>query len=227
MGCFDIIDLKLGVPPPYLIAHTTGKPCLMRIHALAFIAALLGAAPALAQVTTTSPASVKAGTYTVEPSHTRIAFAVSHMGFTTWFGDFTTPTGTLTLNPAKPAASSLIVSVPVASVSTTNTKLDGELKEADWLDAAKYPTATFKADKISATAGTAKVAGTLTLHGVTKPVVFSVKFNGAGVNPLDKAYTVGFEVRGQIKRSAFGVTKYVPLVGDDVDLIISAAFEKK
>ena len=100
-------------------------------------------------------------------------------------------------------------------------------RKADWLDAAKFPTATFKSDKITATKGTAHVAGTLTLHGVTKPVVFTVTFNGAGVNPLDKAYTVGFEVRGRIKRSAFGVTKYVPLVGDDVDLIISAAFEQK
>jgi polyisoprenoid-binding protein YceI len=58
-------------------------------------------------------------------------------------------------------------------------------------------------------------------------VVFGVKFNGAGVNPLDNAYTVGFEVRGQIKRSDFGVAKYVPLVGDDVELVISAAFERK
>ena len=185
------------------------------------------AMPALAQVTTTTPSAVKAGTYAVEPTHTRIAFAVSHMGFTTWFGDFTGASGTLTLNPAKPAASTLTVTVPIASVSTTNAKLDGELKEADWLDAAKYPAATFTVNRISASGGNAKVAGTLTLHGVTKPVVFAVKFNGAGVNPLDKAYTVGFEVRGMIKRSDFGVTKYVGLIGDDVSLIISAAFEKK
>jgi polyisoprenoid-binding protein YceI len=197
----------------------------------ALLAAPLGLAvvsgPAFAQATVTSPAAVHPGTYAVEPSHTRIAFAVSHMGFTTWFGDFTGASGTLTLQPAHPAASTLSVSVPVASVSTTNAKLDSELKEADWLDAAKYPTATFTAQKITASAGTAKVAGTLTLHGVTKPVVFSVKFNGAGVNPLDKAYTVGFEVRGHIKRSDFGVKKYIPLIGDDVDLIISAAFEQK
>jgi polyisoprenoid-binding protein YceI len=206
----------------------------MRISVLALTAALAAGsavapacfAPACAQVTTTTPSAVHPGNYTVEPTHTRIAFAVSHMGFTTWFGDFTGASGTLSLNPAKASASTLSVSVPIASVSTTNAKLDSELKEADWLDAAKYPTATFTANKITASAGTAKVAGTLTLHGVTKPVVFSVKFNGAGVNPLDKAYTVGFEVRGRIKRSDFGVKKYVPLVGDDVDLIISAAFEQ-
>jgi polyisoprenoid-binding protein YceI len=198
----------------------------MRIAALSLLLACT-AAPALAQVFTTNPKSVHSGTYAVEPTHTRIAFAVSHMGFTTWFGDFTGASGTLVLNPANPSASTLTVTVPIATVTTTNAKLDGELREADWLDAAKFPEATFKAASITASKGTAKVAGTLTLHGVTKPVVFSVTFNGAGVNPLDKAYTVGFEVRGRIKRSAFGVSKYVPLVGDDVDLIISAAFEQK
>jgi polyisoprenoid-binding protein YceI len=198
----------------------------MRIAALA-IAASLAAVPALAQVSTTTPSAVHPGAYTVEPTHTRVLFSVSHMGFTTWYGNFTGASGALTLTPAKPAASTLEVTVPVASVSTTNAKLDEELKAADWLDAAKYPNATFTASKITASGGTAKVAGTLSLHGVTKPVVFTVKFNGAGINPLDKAYTVGFEVRGHIKRSNFGVTKYVPLVGDEVDLIISAAFEQK
>ena len=198
----------------------------MRLATLSLLLACT-AAPAWAQVVTKTPSAVHPGTYSVEPTHTRIAFALSHMGFTTWFGDFTSPSGQLVLDPKHPSASTLTVSVPTASVSTTNAKLDGELKEADWLDAAKFPTATFTANKITATKGTASVAGTLTLHGVTKPVTFAVTFNGAGVNPLDKAYTVGFEVRGRIRRSDFGVTKYVPLVGDDVDLIISAAFEQK
>ena len=198
----------------------------MRLAALSLLLACT-AVPASAQVFTTNPASVHSGTYAVEPSHTRIVFSVSHMGFTTWYGNFTGASGTLVLNPAHPSASTLSVTVPIASVTTTNAKLDGELKEADWLNAAKFPDATFKVDRIMPDKGTAAVAGTLTLHGVTKPVVFTVTFNGAGVNPLDKAYTVGFEVRGRIKRSAFGVTKYVPLVGDDVDLMISAAFEQK
>jgi polyisoprenoid-binding protein YceI len=206
----------------------------MRIFVAALTVALTAPAalapvmsPALAQATTLKPSAVRGGTYTIEPTHTRVLFSVSHMGFTTWYGNFTGASGTLKLNPAKPAASTLTVTVPIASVTTTNAKLDSELKEADWLDAAKFPTATFTASKITATGGTAKVAGTLTLHGVTKPVVFTVTFNGAGTNPLDHAYTVGFEVRGQIKRSAFGVSKYLGLIGDDVDLIISAGFEQK
>jgi polyisoprenoid-binding protein YceI len=200
----------------------------MRTAVLALSTALIAAAgPALAQATTTNPAAVRSGTFKVEPTHTRVLFAVNHMGFTTWYGNFSDPSGTLVLHADKPNTSTLTVTVPIASVSTTNAKLDSELKEADWLNAAKFPTATFTATQIRAIGGNASVAGTLTLHGVTRPVVFGVKFNGAGVNPLDNAYTVGFEVRGQIKRSDFGVAKYVPLVGDDVELVISAAFERK
>ena len=61
---------------------------------------------------------------------------------------------------------------------------------------------------------------------MTKPLTLAVKFNGAGVNVLDKKYTVGFDATGKIKRSDFGVKTYVPLIGDDLDLIISAAFER-
>ena len=76
-------------------------------------------------------------------------------------------------------------------------------------------------------ASTAQVAGDLTLHGVTRPVVLDATFKASGVNMLTKAYTVGFEVKGKIKRSDFGVKTYVPLIGDDVDVVISAPFEKK
>ncbi len=173
------------------------------------------------------PAAVEPGAYKVEPSHTRVLFTVSHMGFTNWYGDFTGASGTLTLDPKNPAAASLTVSLPIASVSTTNAKLDGELKAADWLDADHFPQASFKSTKVTPKGtGMADVTGDMTLHGVTKPVTLHVKFNGAGVNPLDKAYTAGFEAHGTIKRSDFGVTKYVPLIGDTVELTLSGAFEK-
>ena len=85
----------------------------------------------------------------------------------------------------------------------------------------------FRATKITRTGpSTATVAGELTLHGVTRPVVFKAKFVGAGVNPLDKSYTAGFAASGVIKRSEFGVTTYVPMISDDVELTINAAFHK-
>ena len=174
------------------------------------------------------PASVQAGVYSVEPVHTRVLFSVSHMGFSTWYGDFTGASGSLTLDPKTPAKSAVEIHVPVASVSTTNAKLDGELKGDQWLDAAKYPEMVFKSDKVVPTGkDKADVEGQLTLHGVTRPLTLHATFNGAGVNVMDKHYTVGFEARGQIKRSDFGVKTYVPLIGDEVDLILSAAFEKQ
>jgi polyisoprenoid-binding protein YceI len=199
----------------------------------ALVAASLTAMPAVAfaQPTvelTRDPAAVQAGAYNVEPLHTRVLFSVSHLGFTTWYGEFTNVSGSLNLDPKKLAASTLEIHIPVATVSTTNAKLDGELKSDAWLDATQFPEMVFKSTKITETGkDAAKVTGDLTFHGVTKPVTLTVTFNGAGTNPLDKKYTAGFEVSGKIKRSDFGVKTYVPLIGDDVDLIISAGFEHK
>ncbi len=206
---------------------------LMRLRTIIlFLLAVLPAGPAYADPLSVpankNPSAVHAGAYAIEPVHTRVLFAVSHMGFTTWYGDFTRASGSLTLDPKHPAAARLEIELPIASVSTTNARLDSELKGSDWFDAAHFPVARFVSTKVVPHgARRADVTGDLTLHGVTRPVTLHVTFNGAGVNPLDKMYTAGFEARGVIHRSAFGVTKYVPLVGDNVDLIISAAFEQK
>lgn len=185
------------------------------------------AAPALAQVST-DPGSVQAGTYALEPSHARVVFSVSHMGFSTWYGDFARPTGSLTIDPKNPGAAKLDVTIPVASVTTTNTTLDAELKSAAWFDATTYPTISFHSTSVSPTgANTAKVTGDLTFHGVTKPVMLDVTFKGSGTNMMSKAFTIGFDAKGALKRSDFGVKTYVPMIGDEVDLLISAPFEKK
>jgi polyisoprenoid-binding protein YceI len=191
-------------------------------------AGLLAAAlaPASAQVATTVASKVPAGTYAVEPYHTRIVFDVSHMGFTTWYGDFTSASGTLTFDPKAPTKSALSISFPTASVSTTNPKLDGELKGAEWFDAATYPTITFKSTKI-VLLGHSKgvIVGDLTFHGVTHPVSLIAHFNGGGVNPIDKKYTIGFDATGSLSRAVWGVKTYEPLIGDKVGLLLSGAFE--
>ena len=200
----------------------------LRSALLSCAVSLALAGPALAQsFANPSPSAVRPGVYQIEPGHTRVLFSVSHMGFTTWYGDFTDASGSLTIDPAHPDASQLQITLPMASISTTNAKLDGELKAADMFDVARFPTATFRSTSVKVVGpGQADVMGELTLHGVTHPETLRVSFNGAGVNPLSHAYTAGFEVRGQIKRSEFGVSKYVPVVGDTVDLMISAAFTK-
>jgi len=201
---------------------------LKTFSAAAFAAAILTASAVSAQaqaVPNVSPAAVDAGAYTVEPVHTRVLFAVSHMGFTTWYGEFTNVSGTLTLAPKAVSTSALDIKIPTDTVSTSNTKLDGELKSPVWFDAVQFPTTEFKATHIVKTGhDTANITGDLTFHGVTKPVTLHAVFNGAGVNPLSKQYTVGFNATGEIKRSDFGVKTYVPLIGDEVTLTISAAF---
>lgn len=192
-------------------------------------AALLAAAslPALAQGSHT-PADVQAGEFTVDPNHTQIGFTVSHMGFSNFSGRLSGVSGTLSLAGGDHAASKLSVSVPANSFSTPVDKLNGELVSADWFDATKFPTITFTSTKVTSTGpDSATIEGNLTMHGVTKPITLSAKFIGVGANPMSKAYTVGFDATGTVKRSEFGVTKYVPVIGDDVELTLHGAFEKK
>ena len=195
---------------------------------LALATAVAAGSLAVAQTSapaSSNPAAVTAGRYTVEPGHTRVQFTVSHMGFTNWYGDLTGASGNLTLDPKYPAASKLDIALPVASVSTTNAKLDGELRSAQWLDADGFPTIRFVSTRIVLEGPrAATVTGNLTFHGVTKPVTLKTVFNGAGTDPIAKAYTAGFDATTTIRRSDFGVKTYVPLIGDTVDLRISAAF---
>jgi polyisoprenoid-binding protein YceI len=171
--------------------------------------------------------SAKPGSYKVESYHTQVGFSISHFGFTNYSGLFSGATGTLQLDPAKLGTSKLDISIPVDSVTTTVSKLTDELKGDQWFDTAKFPKATFVSTQVVPTAEGATVTGNFTLHGITKPVVLHVRFIGAGVNPIDKAYTVGFEATGTIKRSDFNVKTYLPAVGDEVKLNIAGAFEQQ
>ena len=177
------------------------------------------------QVSSKDPKAVKAGTYKVEPYHTQIGFSISHFGFTDFSGFFSGASGSLVLDPAKVKISKLDVTVPVQSVLTTVSILDTELKGPKWFDGAKYPEATFVSTKITKTGSSAAtIVGDLTLHGITKSVTLKAHLIGSGTNPLDKSFTVGFDATGTIKRSDFGITMYLPLLGDDVALKIDAAF---
>lgn len=196
------------------------------VSALALILTLSSMTFANAQVASTSPDAVKAGTYKVEPYHTQIGFMISHFGFTNYSGFFSSASGSLVLDPANVGISKLDVSVPVSSVLTTVPVLSTELKNAQWFDAAKYPVATFVSTSVTKTgADTATIEGNLTLHGVTQPVTLQAHLVGSGINPLDNAFTAGFEATGEIKRSAFGIKQYLPLLGDNVTVTIAGAFE--
>ena len=130
--------------------------------------------------------------------------------------------GTLSLDEAKPEDSKVSATIQLANLVTGIDKLDEHLKSPDFFDAAQFPTATFVSDKIEVgTNNTAKVHGTLTVHGVSKPVVLDVTLNKIGENMMKKK-TAGFSISTTLKRSDFGMDKYAPALGDDVKIHIES-----
>lgn len=196
----------------------------------AFLLAALMVSPLLAETSvgaTTDLAMVEGGQFALDPSHAKIIFSTTHFGFSTYYGLFTNFDAKLNFDTSAPAKSTLDVTINLDGIDTTNAKLDAHLKSADFFDVAHFPVATFKATKVEVTGPAAgKVTGDLTLHGVTKPITLEASFNGGGLNPMSKAYVVGFNATGTIKRSDFGIKTYVPAVGDDVTLTISAEFDR-
>lgn len=197
------------------------------LYLLALLSAIGPTISAAQEPPSADPASVQSGSYKLESSHARIIFSVSHFGFSTWYGEFSRPTGTATFSSKNPETSTVDITIPVTNISTSNATLDGELRSADWFDAAKYPTMTYKSKHVTVKApGEYEVLGDLTMHGVTRPVTLIAKFNMGGVNMMNKAFTVGYDATARIHRSDFGISKYVPAVGDEVTIQISAPFEK-
>jgi polyisoprenoid-binding protein YceI len=190
---------------------------------------LLLAVPVLAQVPTTPgapvAARVKAGTYAVEPTHTLIQWSVNHFGFNDYFGILGEPTGSLTIDPKKLNATKVVIDIPIKNLVTANAKLSGHMAGGDFFETEKFPSAKFESTSVVATGMNAVVKGNLTIKGVTKPVTLNAKFSGAGVNPFNKKATVGFHATGSVMRSAWGMGYGLPMVGDKVDLKITAAFE--
>jgi polyisoprenoid-binding protein YceI len=171
------------------------------------------------------PTRIVAGTYIIEPTHTQIAFTINHFGFNPYHGLFGGSTGSLTLDPAYPQASALTIETPIEELVTTSDKLNAHLKTADFFDTATYPTARFQSTRIEVTDQRARITGDFTLRGVTRPLVLQAEFTGAGLNPVSEKQTIAFRATTAIRRSDYGMTFIVPLVGDDVILNITAAFE--
>ena len=180
-------------------------------------AALLAAAP------------LYAVTYTFEPQHTQGVVSWNHLGFANPTAQFNNVQGTLEFDPADPTRSSVSVSIPLASMSTGVPDLNDDFRSSDFFDIAKFPTATFKSRKIEkgALPDTLKVAGDLSVHGITKAVALDVTINKIGTNPRNQVPTVGFEAMATLKRSDFGLGLYVPQVSDEIHIHITAEAAEK
>ncbi len=161
-------------------------------------------------------------TYKLDPEHTNVIASWSHFGYSHPSANFGEASGTLVYDAAAPEKSSVEVSLPLSGLNTFVPALDGHLKTAEFFDAGKYPAATFKSTKVVAVGiGMFEVIGTLTIKDVAKPVSLHVKLNNAGVHPMTKLNTIGFDATTTIKRSDFGMGMYAPAVSDEITLRIT------
>ncbi len=167
-------------------------------------------------------------TYVLDKTHMDVAYSLSHLGFSTSHGRFGDVDATLVLDPDAPANSKVSATIQVKSIDSGNDARDEHIRGADWFDVAKYPTITFVSTKTTPTgANTAKVTGDLTIHGVTKSVVLDTTLTKFAPHPMRKAQTAGIHATVTIKRSDYGVSSSVPMIGDEVTIVIDGEFPAK
>ena len=190
----------------------------MRALKYLVVAGLLGSAGFMSS----APVQAAPVTYQLDPAHTMVLFSWNHFGFSNPTADFGLEQGTVVFDAQHPAKSSVEVTLPLSLLDTHVPALDKHLKEADFFDADKYPTVTFKSTAVQPLGGHKfKVTGNLTVHGVTKPVVLDATVNKIGIHPMTKAQTIGFDATATLKRSDFGVGAYVPNVSDEIKIRIT------
>jgi polyisoprenoid-binding protein YceI len=197
---------------------------LVTFALLATVAALLGwarpaASPAAAQEGRTAGAAPTA--FTVDPLHSTVVFGVDHLGVSRFYGRFNRVTGSYALSP-ETGEGRFELSVGVENVDTANGGRDGHLKSPDFFNAKEFPTIDFSGSKLLKTAdGTFSLSGELSLHGQTRPITARLEWIGERDVGERFGYRSGFEATFSVKRSDFGMGKYVAegTLGDEVKII--------
>ena len=164
-----------------------------------------------------APAFAEPVAYDFDKSHANLSFTYNHLGYSTTDGRFGDWDGTLLIDKDTPANSSVEFTINIDSLDTFWADRDTHLKSPDFFDAAKFPQATFKSTQVEQTGeNQLDVTGDLTLRGITKPVTLTVDVLALGDHPMAKKPAAGFAVTTVLKRSDFGMDKFVPYVGDEV-----------
>jgi len=158
--------------------------------------------------------------YAIDPAHTAVVFRIEHGGFSWTYGRFNDVSGSFAVDPARPEDSRFEFAIKADSLDTGNAKREGHLKSPDFFNAKQFPAITFKSTSVSKAADGLKVAGDLTLHGVTKPVSFVLKGGKTGEFPPN-VHRTGYSTELAVNRSEFGMDKMIPDVGDRVEILVS------
>jgi polyisoprenoid-binding protein YceI len=155
--------------------------------------------------------------YRYDPVHTQILFSVSHLGFSHPTGRMHVKSGFIHFDPDDWSTARVDVEIDTASLDMGDAAWNAKLRSWEFFGTDKRPTARFVSTSVEKNAQNAGIAhGKLTLCGVTRPLDLAVTFNRAGVDSYSLHYTVGFSATAALKRSDFGMKKYLPNVGDEV-----------
>jgi polyisoprenoid-binding protein YceI len=181
-----------------------------------------------------APLAASADTWQIDPVHTTVEFTVRHMMISNVRGLFTKVAGTITAKDSDPGSVKVKATIDTSSIDTRSADRDADLKSANFLDVAKYPTMTFKSKKIEpAGPGKWKMVGDLTLHGVTKEVTLDVEGPTAPIKDPWGNTRAGASATTKINRKDFGLTWNKALetggavVGDEVTVSIDVEAVKK
>lgn len=159
---------------------------------------------------------------TIDDQHSYVMWRIKHLGYSTQNGKWFVQ-GFVELDKDQPQNSKVDVTIDISKLVTGLPELDKHLMGESFFDVKKFPKATFVSDKVDVTSDTtATVHGTLTMHGVAKPVDLAVTLNKVGKSPMHDRDTVGFSATTTIKRSDFGISAYLPNLGDEVSIEIGA-----
>jgi polyisoprenoid-binding protein YceI len=144
-------------------------------------------------------------TWTIDPAHTHVEFAVRHMMVATVKGSFSDVKGTVEFDGTNLSGARIDVEIAIASLETKQEQRDAHLRSPDFFDADNHPVMTFKSKRISGDAtGTAQVVGDLTIRGVTREITLSVESQGVVRDPWGQDRS-GFSATGKINRHDFGL----------------------
>lgn len=203
---------------------------LMNRLAIAAVGLALMTAPAaLAQMPVLKvlpdPKDAPAGAYKLDPRHASATIKLAHMGLSHYTMRFDTISGQYVYDPAHPATTQLSIAIDPTSIDTNDPKFNAEIAEK-FLEAGKFPTLTFTSTRIvPGPDGRGEVEGVLNFHGVQKPVVLHVAYRG--FVEMMHQQRMGFSGETSFKRSDFGAGAYVPVVGDEVTVLIEVEFVKQ
>lgn len=177
--------------------------------------------------TVAAPALAAPETFNVEPTHTFPRFSYNHLGYSVQLSRFDKTSGKVVFDKVAKTGS-VDITIDTKSVSTGAATFNEHIQGEDFLDTAKFPTATFKSTKVVFEGDKpAKIEGNLTLKGVTKPVTLTVTSFQAMPHPMVKKDAIGANAFTTVKRTDFNMGKNAPYVGDEVriDIAIEAIKE--